>query len=160
VAVLHGVHLALLKIFKRIPRRGRLAIVHTLAPSFTVGSICIVERDDGHLLLVRHSYRDRWGFPGGLLQRGEGPDQGAAREAREECDIAIEVVGEPAVVVEPKPRRVDIIYRCRTDEPANARAIRPEVVEVAWFPADELPELQHEAAEALVALARTTRPNS
>lgn len=156
--VLRRAHLALLKIFKRLPRRARLAIVHTLAPSFTVGSICIVERTDGQLLLVRHSYRDRWGFPGGLLNRGEDPIDGAKREAKEECDIAIEIIGEPAVVVEPDARRVDVIYRCRTNEPANARPVTPEVTDVAWFPADQLPELQHEAAGALVALARTTHP--
>jgi len=148
------VHLALLKIFKRLPRRARLAIVHTLAPSYSVGAICIVERDDGRVLLVRHSYRDRWGFPGGLLRRGERAAYGARRETREECDIVIEIVGEPAVVVEPDPRRVDVIFRCRTDEPDRIRPMPPEVTDVAWFPPDDLPELQHEASGALVALAR------
>lgn len=155
--MLSRLHLALLKIYKRLPRRGRLAIVHTIAPSYTVGSICIIERADSHLLLVRHSYRNAWGFPGGLLNRGEGPDAGAVRECREEVGIVIEVVGEPAVVVAPEPRRVDVVYRCRTDEPERARAVPPEVTEVAWFAPDALPELQHEAAGALVALARLGR---
>lgn len=147
-------HLALLKVFKRLPRGWRLAIVHVLAPSFTVGSICIIERDDGHILLVRHSYRDRWGFPGGLLNRGEAPADAARREAREECDVEILVVDEPAVVVEPSARRVDVVFRCTTDEPGRARANPPEVTDVGWFAPDALPELQHEAADALVALAR------
>jgi ADP-ribose pyrophosphatase YjhB (NUDIX family) len=153
--VLGRAHLALLKIFKRLPRRWRLATVHVLAPSFTVGSICIIEQDDGRLLLLRHSYRDRWGFPGGLLNRGEAPPDAAVREALEECDVVITVASEPAVVVDPDARRVDVVFRCRTDEPSRARAIPPEVTEVGWFAPDALPELQHEAAEALVALART-----
>jgi ADP-ribose pyrophosphatase YjhB (NUDIX family) len=152
--VLRRAHLALLKIYKRLPRRARLAVVHAVSPSYSVGAICIIEREDGRLLLVRQSYRERWGFPGGLLNRGERAEHGAAREAREECDIAIEVVGEPAVVVDPKPRRVDVIFRCTTKEPERARAMPPEVTEIAWFPRDALPELQHEAAGALVALAR------
>lgn len=147
-------HLVLLKVFKRLPRRWRLLIVHTMAPSFTVGSICIVERDDGRILLVRHSYRDRWGFPGGLLERGESPADGAVREAREECDVVVEIVGEPAVVVDPGPRRVDVIFRCRTDDPDRIRPTPPEVTDAAWFAPDALPELQHEASGALVALAR------
>jgi 8-oxo-dGTP diphosphatase len=151
-------HLALLKLFRVLPRRGRLAVVHVLAPSFSVGAICIIERDDGQILLVRHSYRDRWGFPGGLLNRGEQAVDGARREVREECDIVIEVTGEPAVVVDPEPRRVDVVFPCRTSEPDRARAMPPEVTEVAWFPRDGLPELQHEAAGALVALARAQRP--
>lgn len=155
--MLRHAHLALLKIYKRLPRRWRLAIVHALAPSYSVGAICIVERADGRLLLVRHSYRNAWGFPGGLLNRGEGPVDAAIRETREECDITIEVVGEPTVVVAPEPRRVDVVYRCRTGEPDNVRAMGPEVTEVGWFARDSLPDLQHEAAGALVALARAHR---
>ncbi|HVM52302.1 MAG TPA: NUDIX domain-containing protein [Acidimicrobiales bacterium] len=155
--MLRRAHLALLQVYKRLPRRWRLAIVHALAPSYTVGAICIVERADGRLLLVRHSYRNAWGFPGGLLSRGEEAPDGAVREAREECDITVEVIGEPAVVVAPDARRVDVVFRCRTDEPGNARAVSPEVVEVGWFARDNLPDLQHEAAGALVALARAGR---
>ena len=33
-------------------------------PNYTVGAMCIVERDDGAILFVRHSYRRRWGVPG------------------------------------------------------------------------------------------------
>lgn len=155
--MLRRAHLALLKIFKRLPRRARLAVVHTLAPSFTVGSICIIERADGALLLLRHSYRDGWGFPGGLLRRGEDAVAGALREVREECDIDIAVVSEPAVVVDPDARRVDLVFRCTTRESREVRAMPPEVVDCRWFPPDELPELQHEAAGALVALARARR---
>lgn len=152
--MLRALHLVLLKIYKRLPRRARLAVVHTIAPSYSVGSICIVEREDGALLLVRHSYRNAWGFPGGLLNRGETPEAGAVREAKEEVGITIRTEGEPAVVVAPEPRRVDVIFRCRTDEPDAIAATPPEVTEVRWFPPEALPELQHEAAGALVALAR------
>lgn len=150
-------HLLLLKIYRRLPRRVRIAAVHGMSPSFTVGAICVVERADGALLLVRHSYRRQWGFPGGLLQRGEEVDDGARREAREEVGIDVELVAEPAVVVAPEPRRVDVIYRCRPArgvEPGDVTPCSPEIVDVRWFPPDALPELQHEAAGALVALAR------
>ena len=153
------IHLALLKVFKRLPRRARLAIVHAIAPGYTVGSICIVEREDGALLLVRHSYRNHWGFPGGLLNRGEAPEDGAVREAKEEVGITIRTDGEPAVVVAPDSRRVDVVFRCRTDEADRVVAHPPEVVEACWFPADALPELQHEASGALVALARSRTPS-
>lgn len=156
--MLRRAHLLLLKIYKRLPRRGRLAIVHALAPSYSVGAICIIERSDGALLLVRHSYRNAWGFPGGLLNRGEEVEVAAKREAKEECDLDIEIVGEPAVVVAPEPRRVDVIFRCTARDPERARAIPPEVVDIAWYQPAELPELQHEAAGALVAISRVSRP--
>lgn len=150
-------HLFLLRVYRRLPVGGRRFVVRRLFPSFTVGAMCIIERVDGHLLLVRHSYRRRWGVPGGLLGRGETPRDAAVREAREEVGLAVDLIGEPAVVVEPTPRRVDVVYRCRPAGGSSADDLRPqspEIVEVRWFAPGELPELQPETATALVALAR------
>lgn len=156
-----GVHLAVLRLFRRLPTPARRFVVRRMTPSFTVGAICVIEREDGDLLLVRHSYRRRWGLPGGLLEVGEDAADAARREAREEVGLAVELVGEPAVVVDPEPRRVDIVYRARavgTGGDVAPHAVSPEIVELAWFPSDALPPLQHEAASALVALARATEP--
>jgi 8-oxo-dGTP diphosphatase len=153
-------HLTLLQLFRRLPVRARRGVVRTIAPGFTVGAICVVERSDGRILLVRLSYRDRWGLPGGLLRRGEDASAAAHREAGEEVGIAVELVGEPAVVVEAGPRRVDVVYRARPAhgvDPDTVRPSSPEIVEVGWFPSDELPELQAETSGALVALARSAR---
>jgi 8-oxo-dGTP diphosphatase len=152
-------HLALLRLFRLLPRGLRLAVVHALAPSFTVGAIVVVERPHGAVLLVRHSYRQRWGLPGGLLQRGEDVEVAARREALEEVGLEVELQGEPAVVVDPEARRVDIIFRARPFSEADADDVSPqspEVVDVCWFDAAALPELQHETSGALVALARAT----
>ena len=158
--MLRAVHAGLLRVFRRLPAAWRLRVVHLLAPTFTVGAICVIDRGDGHILLVRHSYRHRWGFPGGLLERGEEAADGARREAREEVGLDIELLGEPTVVVAPEPRRVDVVFRARPAEGADLSALvptSPEILELRWVPRDDLPELQPEAAGALVALARATR---
>ena len=155
--MLRAAHLVLLRVYQHLPRRLRLAIIHAMAPSYTVGAICVIERDDGRVLVVRHSYRTGWGFPGGLLEKGEEVQDGACREAIEEVGLAIELVGEPAVVVAPDPRRVDVIFAARPAPGADPDAVRPmspEIVEVRWAPRDDLPDLQHEAAGGLRALAR------
>lgn len=155
--MLRLLHSAALRLFRLLPRRARLAVVHGLAPSFTVGAICVVERDDGRVLVVRHSYRRAWGFPGGLLKRGETAPDGARREVQEEVGLAVELVGEPVVVVDPGPRRVDVVFEARPAagvDPDAARPESPEIVELRWTRRDELPELQHEAAGALRTLAR------
>ena len=119
--------------------------------------MCIIERDDGSLRLVRHSYRKRWGVPGGLLRKGEHAADGARREVHEEVGLMIELLGEPAVAVDPDPQRVDVIFRCRPAIGTDPDAISPrspEIVEARWFRPDQLPELQFETAGALVRLAR------
>jgi len=159
--MLGRLHLGLLKTFQHLPRRVRRFVVHRLAPSYTVGSMCVVERDDGALLLVRHSYRRKWGFPGGLLQRREEATTAAHREAMEEVGLRIQLDGEPAVVVDSRARRVDVVYQCRPapGEPVDGlRPRSPEIVEVRWFDPQALPELQLEAAAAVVQLARAGRP--
>ena len=106
---------------------------------------------------MRQSYRRRWGFPGGLVKRREEIADAARREALEEIGVDIELIGEPAVVVAARSRRVDVVYRARPAmgvDPDDVRPVSPEIVEVRWVRRDELPELQHEASDGLVALAR------
>src|SRR5262245_60420256 len=140
-------HRGLLKAFRQLPVGARRVIVRTFAPSFTVGAMAFIERPDGALLLVRQSYRRRWGCPGGLLERGEDPAEAAVREVREEVGIDVVLLGEPAVVVDAEPQRIDIVYRARVapgSDPATARPRSPEIDRVEWFAPSELPELQHE----------------
>jgi ADP-ribose pyrophosphatase YjhB (NUDIX family) len=151
------VHRTLLLVFRRLPVKARRRVVRTIAPAYTVGSICVIERADGSVLLVRLSYRRSWGLPGGLLKRGETPEQAAHREVKEESTLEVELVGDPAVVVDADAQRVDVVYRARPAlgvDPDSARPASPEIVEVAWFPAEQLPDLQFEASGAMVALAR------
>jgi 8-oxo-dGTP pyrophosphatase MutT (NUDIX family) len=148
----------LLRVYRRLPTLGRRWVVRAIAPSFTVGAMAIIERADGSRLFVRHIYRKHWGVPGGLLERGETPEEAVAREVFEEVGLRIQLLGEPAVVVDADPQRVDIVFRARPiDEDDPVAAVSPEIEEVRWFPADQTPELQHETAGALVALARSSR---
>jgi ADP-ribose pyrophosphatase YjhB (NUDIX family) len=132
--------------------------VHALSPSYTAGAVCVIERD-GAVLLVRHSYRPGWGVPGGLSQAREEIDDAARREVREEVGVDVVLVGEPAVVVDPGERRVDVVYAARLApgvDAAAARPVSPEIVECRWFPSSALSSLplQREAAQAIDALTR------
>lgn len=154
------VHRFLLDVFARLPRSVRRGVVRTIAPSYSVGAICVIERDDGHVMLIRQSYRQRWGLPGGLLARDEEPEAAALREVREEVAIEVELTSPASVFVEPRLRRVDVIYRARpaAGDNAHPRPSSPEITAVEWFPLDGLPPLQAETATALemVGLVRPT----
>ena len=151
----------LFSVYRRMPIRARVFAVRLLTPSFHVGAMCVVERADGALLLIRQSYRRRtaWGFPGGLLKRNEAPVDAARREVGEEIGIDVELDPVPKVVIEPRHRRVDVIYTARADDGVDPAPCSPEVVEVRWFARQDLPELTLEATTALIELGRADRPD-
>jgi 8-oxo-dGTP diphosphatase len=157
IARLHGV---LLSVFGRLPRVVRRRIVRTIAPSFTVGAICVIERGDGHVVLIRQRYRNHWGLPGGLLARGESPEDAARREVREEIGLDVRLIGEPAVVVDADLRRVDVVFRAEPLDTAVAMGCTSvEIVAAEWHPLVRLPELQPETRSAIVALGFEMSPD-
>jgi 8-oxo-dGTP diphosphatase len=160
VTVARRLQLLALRLFRRLPRPGRRFLVRRVAPSFTVGSVCVIERADGAVLLLRLSYRGGWGLPGGLLKRGEDVGDAARREAREETGLDVELRDRPDVVVHPGPRRVDVVFRCHLPDgaPGEVAPGTAEVVETGWFRPEELPELQDEAAAALAVVGRGGPP--
>ena len=148
--------------YKRLPQVARMFLIRRATPSFHVGAICVVERADGHMLLVRQSYRrDGWGFPGGLLRRREEPADAARRELQEELGIDVELDGLPVVVIDAAMRRIDVVFNARLGE-RSAQPERtvhsPEITDARWFPPDGLPGLLPEATAALVQLGRTFPP--
>jgi len=153
------IHRLALQLYRRLPTRMRRMAVRRVTPSFTVGSMCVIERNDGRILLIRHLYRRRWGIPGGLLQRNETAADAARREVLEEVGLDVELIGEPMVNVDARPRRVDVVFRARPVDDASADDARPcsvEVIEVRWFAPTDLPELQFETAQAVQAVARAS----
>ena len=148
--------------YKRLPEGVRSLLIRWGTPSFHVGAICVVERADGHLLLVRQSYRrGGWGFPGGLLRRREEPADAARRELQEELGIEVELDGLPVVVIDTRMRRIDVVFNARlaagSDQP-ELTDHSPEITDARWFPPDGLPSLLPEATDALIQLGRTFPP--
>ncbi len=148
--------------YERLPKVARTFLIRAGTPSFHVGAICVVERADGHMLLVRQSYRrDGWGFPGGLMRRREEPADAARRELREELGIDVELQGLPVVVIDSAVRRVDVVFNARLAEESaqpESAAYSPEITDARWFPPDGLPNLLPEATSALIQLGRTFPP--
>jgi len=151
-----SIRAALYRMWGRVPTSIRRRVVRLFSPSFTVGANCVII-DDGRLMLVRHSYREHWGLPGGLVGRGEEPSVAAVRETREEIGLDVEVVGRPVVVLRTELQQIDFVFDARRIGASSASPRSAEILEVGWFSLDELPSLQREASEALAARSRGDR---
>ena len=106
----------------------------------TLGARVILLREN-EVLLIRHTYRDGWYFPGGGVDKGETLEAAARREAEEEAQAtvgAIELLGVYANFREGKSDHIAVFcareFQVRDFVPNNEIAARE------WFPIDALPE--------------------
>lgn len=112
--------------------------IHYMNPR-VVGAI-IVEHD-GRVVLQQRAIEPRagyWTFPGGFLEFGEMPAEGARRETKEEVGLDVEVTGLQGVYARPDVGIVLVVY---TGTSGTDAAIVGdfESQAVAWFAPDEIP---------------------
>jgi ADP-ribose pyrophosphatase YjhB (NUDIX family) len=128
-------YLFALRVFRRLPAPLRRTAVRLGTPGFTVGAVCLLERD-GTLLMLRQPHRQGWSLPGGLRARGENAAKAVIREVREETGLRIEV-GRPVTVVVDSPlRRVDVVFRVHVQGHVGEK-VGGEATTARWLaPAD------------------------
>ena len=137
--------------------RLRWRLFHPL----TLGARVILLRGD-EVLLIRHTYRDGWYFPGGGVEKRETLEAAACREAEEEAQATVrglELLGVYANFGEGKSDHVAIFVARDFDTapfvPNNEIAARE------WFRLDALPDsLSPATKRRLTELAEGGRPRS
>jgi ADP-ribose pyrophosphatase YjhB (NUDIX family) len=93
------------------------------------------------VLLARHRFGSpQWRFLGGFLHRRERVEDALKREIREETGLAIEVGPVLEVVTGFRWARVELVFACRVI--GGTEALTAEVLEIGWFPPDELPDVR------------------
>lgn len=117
---------------------------------YTVGTMCVVERTNGDLLLVRPTYRCGFGFPGGFIKFGEEAREAIERELAEEVGILHAPLGLVEVYMAKGRRHVEHLFAAQVDDHEPSRRRRWEIAEADWFALDDLPSLQPEAQDALL----------
>jgi ADP-ribose pyrophosphatase YjhB (NUDIX family) len=142
-----------MQVFKRLPRLLRRLIIRLVTPSYSVGAVLVMVREDGRILLVEQRHSPGWALPGGLLNRGESAADGVVREVAEEVGLAVDpaTLPVPNAVIAPVPRRVDIVYVVRAGAGADSARIadRLEVTGVDWFALDRLPDVSEPTLDIL-----------
>lgn len=106
----------------------------------------IVRTEDGEVLLVRGVIGPNWSLPGGGIERSETPRQTAMRELYEETGILMEE--ERCRLLEVlKSSDLPVNYTAHIFELVITKDMLPkvqynthEIIELAWFPLDKLPD--------------------
>lgn len=104
----------------------------------TMGVRAIVFRD-GEVLLVRHTYRPGWFFPGGMVHRGETLADAARREVHEETGVTIGDVRLLGVYTSVTRHVTDHVAAFVAEADTETGPTDFEIAEAAWFPLTGLP---------------------
>lgn len=127
----------------------------------TLGARVILLRER-EVLLIRHTYRDGWYFPGGGVDKGETLEAAACREAEEEAMATVAgvtLLGVYSNFGEGKSDHVAVFvareFELREFVPNN------EIADRQWFSLDALPEsISKATARRLVDLAAGGPPKA
>ena len=100
---------------------------------------------DGKVLLVRRGvepFRDHWDLPGGFLEAGEHPRQGAIREVAEETGLEVELLRDVGTYMDTYGDDGDYTLNHYYVARITGGTLGPadDAAELAWFGPGELPE--------------------
>ena len=121
------------------PTCERCGFVHYLDPKVAVGTIIRTAGDE--IVLARRAIEPGYGlwvFPGGYIDRGETLEDGAIREALEECGLEVELDGLVNVYSYRGRTPVIVVYAARVTG-GTLHAADDESLEVRAFAPDAIP---------------------
>lgn len=141
----------------RLPAHWRRRLVRVVMPKYIVGAVVIVHDSDapdpGRVLLIRQPPGHGWSVPGGLLERGEAPAVGAARELGEETGVRVTaedlIAPHPNVIVHTNGQWIDCVFEARVPADTPFKVDGGEVLEASWHRMDSLPPLTVPTARLL-----------
>ncbi|WP_030238378.1 NUDIX hydrolase [Streptomyces sp. NRRL S-350] len=129
-----------------------------IAPLHSVSVAGVVVREDGRVLAIRRADNGTWEPPGGVLELGEGVEDGVCREVWEETGVNVGVERLTGVYKNMRLGVIALVFRCRP-EGGEAR-VSDEAAAVDWLTPDEVSGRMAEvyAVRVLDALRDDTAP--
>ncbi len=142
--------------FRIMPGPLKRIAVRVGAPSYTAGAVCVLEHE-GAVLFLWQPHREGWSLPGGLMGKGETPEDAVRREVAEEIGLSIDP-GDPVTVrVDAQRQGVDVVFRVRLEERPDL-ALATEARKAAWFTPAELAQADRDTFGIMASIAATEQP--
>lgn len=134
------------RVWRHLPGRAQCLLLYIGAPKVTMGAAAVITDRHGRVLLARHTYRTHrpWALPGGLVGHHEQPDEGLARELREELNVEA-TIGPPLFAETDTGTRHHTLYYRATIQ-SLPRCNGTEVDEYRFVSLEDLPSLTGEPA--------------
>lgn len=95
---------------------GRSAAFFASLPHKVVAAAVLCRDDEERVLLVHDSFKRHWTIPGGVVDGGEDPASGAAREAREEAGLTVALGDLLGLFASYPPDRLMVVYAATPQE--------------------------------------------
>ncbi|MCH9806360.1 MAG: NUDIX domain-containing protein [Alphaproteobacteria bacterium] len=119
----------------------------------TMGAQGCVITEDNRILLIKHTYRPGWHFPGGGVEKNETIKSALERELHEEANI--DITGEPELFAmftnfEFFPSDHIALFIVRHWEQKSAPKPNMEIANHGFFALDTLPEDTHPSTRARI----------
>lgn len=106
--------------------------------SFQIGAHALIFDESGKVLLVHRRDYDAWDLPGGSVESGETPWDGAVREVKEETGLDVRIQRLDGIYSEPSRNTLVFSFICIPT--GGSLALNPEADALDYFPIDQLPE--------------------
>lgn len=124
---------------------GFSGVMDSVLPTKRVIGHVVFTDEEGRVLLTETTYKEDWELPGGIVEPGETPRQGAQREVLEEIGLAFEL-GEPVLTDWMPPSlnwsdAIEFIFFGGALSPNLVAATQPndgEIRALHWVPPEDL----------------------
>ncbi len=122
-------------------------------------AVAVVIVQDDLLLLGKRAAHTRepgtWSFPAGFVDRGEVVEAAAVRETLEETGLTVEL-GPILSLISAAGETVALaVYPARSF--SGVQSPGDDLIELRWWPLDQLPELAFDHGEAIIGLWQSSR---